>query len=130
MGVEQDVVVKEVHEEEPAAAPKGIPATVFVGPNVKINLQTTPENTVKQVIEKVNAVLADFDGWTEKETKVTALSSMWALEDHLEYCDADKLNELDGYEENAKQTPCKLHFLGLNPEHFDAASYDTYEADG
>jgi len=31
---------------------------------------------------------------------VTALTSKWALPDHLEYCSEDKLSDVDEYDDN------------------------------
>merc|ERR1711871_38875 len=105
--------------------PDGVKCSVFVGPTMRINLWTTDDHTVGQVTTKVNEILKDYDGWDGGE--ITALSSTWALADHLEYCSDDKLTELDGYDENKASST--LHFLGVNPETCQIESYDGFDGD-
>merc|ERR1719331_427373 len=102
---------EECAEDDKEEEPKGIPAHVFVTDHFRIDLQTCEDNTVAEVINKVNEVLHDYDGWTDKDCKVQNLSSKWALCDHLEYCAEDKLSELDNYDENQKSG--ELYFLAI-----------------
>jgi len=105
--------------------PVGIPSYVYVGPKHRITLYTNEDHTVKQIVDKVNSVLKDYDGWTETYV-IGSLSSRWAMVEHLEYCDDDKLSELDDYKENVKTNT--LEFIAVNDPHLKIEEYDQYEA--
>ena len=55
----------------------------------------------------------------------TGLSSKWALVDHLEYCAADQLIDVDEYDENVG----KLFFIGVNADAFPIEGYDDAPAE-
>jgi len=130
---DENIEVHEVGDDEAEAEPEGVRSSVFVGPDFRINFYTGDgekgkDHTVMEVMAKVNSALDSYEGWV-METKVAAMSSKWALADHLEYCGEDKLTELDGFQENADGGT--LHLLAINAEEesLTIESYDAYGDD-
>jgi len=111
-------------EKEVQCAPPYIVLRIVMGSKLKISLRAAQDEayTLEALLDKVNSVLEDFDGW--EGGIATGMSSPWA--DGLEYCVSDQLSELDGF--NERKAKDELNFYALN-EDFPIESYAQHQWD-
>merc|ERR1712137_1015308 len=90
---------------------------------MKVVIPVIGDHTVAQIVGRVNELIEEYDGWTSTQSPIYVLSSRWALVDHLEYCQSDPLDDIEGYAEHLDKN--ELFFLALIK---DEITLDTYDA--